>query len=121
MRLLDSNLIIYSALPEYSYLRPLVKSPDGAASTISRLEVLGFHRLDEQHKRYFEVVFTLLPLFPITDPILETAIRFRQQRKLSVGDAIIAATAYLHHLELNTRNVRDFDWIPGLQLHNPVV
>ena len=121
MRLLDSNLIIYSALPEYHYLRSLIKLPGSEASAVSRLGVLGFRRLEEQHKRYFEAVFTLLPVLPITDSVLETAILFRQQRKLSVGDAIIAATDYLHKLELNTRNTRDFDWIPGLQLHNPVL
>ena len=121
MRLLDSNLIIYSALPEYHYLRTLIKSPGSEVSAVSRLEVLGFQRLEEQHKRYFEAVFTLLPVLPITDALLETAILFRQQRKLTVGDAIIAATAYLHDLELHTRNTRDFDWIPSLKIHNPVL
>lgn len=58
MRLLDSNIIIYSALPEYSYLRPLVKSLESAASAISRLEVMGFHRLDEPSKRYFSAAVT---------------------------------------------------------------
>jgi len=95
--------------------------PDSAASAISRLEVLGFQRLDGQNKRYFEVLFALLPQFPITDSTLETAVNFWQQRKLSVGDAIIAATAYLHRLELNTRNIKDFDWIPGLRVHNPII
>lgn len=40
---------------------------------------------------------------------------------MSAGDAIIAATALHHHLELNTRNVSDFDWIPNLRIINPIV
>ncbi|WP_373515521.1 PIN domain-containing protein [Persicitalea sp.] len=93
MRIIDSNLIIYSALPEFEYLRPLLKDTDSRASAFSKLEVLGFHSLDEKSKRYFESAFYSLPLLRITDTILSVAIELRQQRKMSAGDAIIASTA----------------------------
>lgn len=38
---------------------------------------------------------------------------------MSLGDAIIAATAHLNNLELLTRNTNDFSHIPGLHLVNP--
>nr|VFJ66054.1 MAG: hypothetical protein BECKFW1821B_GA0114236_11116 [Candidatus Kentron sp. FW] len=38
-----------------------------------------------------------------------------------VGDALIAATALVHNLELATANTSDFDWIEGLDVVNPVV
>ncbi len=120
MRVLDSNLIIYSALPEFEYLRPLIKAADSRASLFSKLEVLGFHGLDAKSKRYFENVFYSLPLFQITDTILSTAIELRQQRKMSAGDAIIAATALQYDFELHTRNVSDFKWISGLKVVNPI-
>jgi len=44
----------------------------------------------------------------------------RQQRKMSVGDSIIAATAILHKLTLVTANTDDFQWIPDIQLLNPL-
>jgi len=48
------------------------------------------------------------------------AIQFRQQQSMSLGDAIIAATALEHHQTLATRNIKDFDWIDGLKVINPL-
>ena len=120
MRIIDSNLIIYSALPEFSYLRPLMKADDTYASAVSRLEVLGYQKLDDKSKKYFERLFEWIPILPITDFVLDSAISLKQQKKMSIGDAIIAATALLHDLELNTRNTLDFDWITGLKIYNPI-
>ncbi|GHB68454.1 type II toxin-antitoxin system VapC family toxin [Persicitalea jodogahamensis] len=121
MRILDSNLIIYSALPEFDYLRSLIKDKDSRASIFSKLEVLGFHGLDSKSKRYFESVFYSLPLFQITDAVLSSAIGLRQQHKMSAGDAVIAATALHYNFELHTRNVEDFKWISGLRIVNPIL
>jgi toxin FitB len=121
MRILDSNLIIYSALPEFAYLRPLMKDPDSHVSAFSKVEVLGFHKLDEKSKNYFESVFYSLTILPITDDLLDDAIAIRQQRKMSAGDALIAATALQYDLEVYTRNVTDFNWIPNLRVFNPIL
>ena len=40
---------------------------------------------------------------------------------MSLGDAIIAATALELETELITRNVADFSHIPGLKIINPFV
>ena len=48
-----------------------------------------------------------------------THVALRQQRKMSLGDALIAGTALLHGLTLVTRNAEDFHWIQGLSLLNP--
>lgn len=40
---------------------------------------------------------------------------------MSLGDAVIAATAVQRGLTLVTRNTKDFDWIEGLELVNPFV
>jgi len=39
--------------------------------------------------------------------------------KLSVPDALIAATALSNNTPLYTLNIKDFQFIPGLQLHKP--
>ncbi|MBK9017493.1 MAG: PIN domain-containing protein [Saprospiraceae bacterium] len=71
-------------------------------------------------KDYLERVFKKKSPLPITPAIIDKAIELRQQRKMSAGDAIHAATALMNNLELNTRNVADFSWIEGLQVVNPI-
>jgi predicted nucleic acid-binding protein len=47
------------------------------------------------------------------------AIETRLNHKLSLGDAIIAATAINHKLTLVTRNIKDFEKVKHLKLLNP--
>jgi predicted nucleic acid-binding protein len=47
-------------------------------------------------------------------------INLRQQRKMSLGDALIAATCLEHNEPLATANVDDFKWIAGLDVVNPL-
>ncbi|WNB75157.1 hypothetical protein [Methylomonas koyamae] len=56
-------------------------------SEISRLEVLGYHRLTETDKRDFRRMFNTLMVYPISSVVIDSAIHLRQQRKISVGDA----------------------------------
>ena len=38
---------------------------------------------------------------------------------MTLGDALVAATALTHQETLITRNVKDFDWIDNLKVVNP--
>jgi len=51
--------------------------------------------------------------------VIGKAIQLRQHKKISVGDAIIAATALLYHTVLLTVNVQDFEFFNGLEVENP--
>lgn len=117
--LLDSNIIIYSAQPEYANLRELIAETSPAVSALSYLEVLGYHQLTEQQRQYFEAFFQAAEVLPISEEVLIQAVALRQQRRMSLGDAIIAGTALVHELTLITRNVNDFQWITELNLLNP--
>jgi len=121
MYLLDSNILIYSAKTEYAFLRNYIASTTAvsAVSVATIIEVLGFHRLVPEDKTYFESCFALLQVFEVTQLISDRAVVIRQSQKLSLGDAIIAATALVHHCELVTRNTNDFNAITGLRLVNP--
>ena len=120
--LLDSNIIIYSAVPEYiSLLSPYTSNEQNAASLLTKVEVLGFHRLQSEDKERFQRVFSSLSLIPIDVDTIEQAIELRSQKKMSLGDAVIAATAVQRELPLVTRNTKDFDWIDDLELVNPFV
>ena len=118
--LLDRNIIIYAAKPEYRSLQTLIATHAPAVSAISRVEVLGYHLLNEHDRLNFEDFFAASTVLPISDSVLSKAIELRQTRKLKLGDALIAGTALVHGLTLITRNVADFGWIEGLLLLNPL-
>lgn len=117
--LLDSNIIIYAAEPNADDLRALIARESPAVSAISYVEVVGFHRLQPQEKAFLEAFFTAAETLPLNQPVLDQAVALRQQRRIGLGDALIAATALVHHRTLVTRNTADFAWIPDLYLLDP--
>jgi predicted nucleic acid-binding protein len=88
---------------------------------ITQIEVLGFHRLDDKAKQYFISCFQFIRLIDINDDIIDNAIKLRQQRKMSLGDAIIAATALCYNATVLTRNIDDFAVISNLKVINPIL
>ncbi|MBN4003865.1 type II toxin-antitoxin system VapC family toxin [Nostoc sp. LPT] len=117
--LLDSNIIIYSAQPENVQLRELIAKYAPAVSALSYLEVLGYHLLKEEQRQYFEEFFQVAQVLPISEDVLNQAVILRQQKRMTLGDAIIAGTALVYGLTLITRNTDDFRWIPQVKLWNP--
>lgn len=118
--LLDSNAIIYSIKPEFAKLRKLIAENGPAVSAISYIEVLGYHRLTKSDERDFVDFFDTARIIPVSQAVLEQAVTLRQQRKMSLGDSIIAAAAIVNGLTLITANTADFKWIPSLKLLNPL-
>lgn len=110
--LLDSNILIDGAQPAHHALRRLIRDRDCSVSVISRIEVLGFHRLAPDERIALEV-------FPLSEAVTLEAIRLRQRRSMTLGDAVIAATALVQARTLATRDTPDFDAIPGLTVWNP--
>ena len=118
--ILDSNIIIYAVLPDNERLRQWCFQQTIWVSEITRLEVLGYHKLNEPDRRDFVQLFALTRIYPVSSMIIDGAITLRQQRKMSLGDAIIAATALEYRQTLVTRNVNDFARIEGLKVVNPM-
>jgi len=117
--LLDSNIIIYAAQPEYVQLRRFIAERSPAVSAISYVEVLGYHRLSDHDRQYFEQFFHVARVLPISQAVLDQAVTLRQRKKMTLGNALIAGTALVHRLTLVTRNTDDFRWIQELILLNP--
>ncbi len=117
--LLDSNIIIYSTSPDHPTLAQFIEDHAPLASAISYVESLGFHRLTDRDRLLLERFFARARMLSIDGSVLHRAVLLRQQRKTSLGDSIVAATALVHDLTLVTRNVDDFRWIAGLRLLNP--
>ena len=116
--LLDSNAIIYSVKPESDPLRQLIAEHNPSVSAISYVEVLGYHQLTASDKEDFIDFFKTAKIISVSQPMLEKAVALRQQRRMSLGDSIIAATALLNDLTLVTANIADFHWIDNIKLKN---
>ena len=85
-------------------------------SIITRIEVLGWHRLSAVEESGLREFLSRVETLALDDAVVTRAITLRQERKMGLGDAIIAATVLVHGLALMTRNVDDFKHIPGLDL-----
>lgn len=59
-------------------------------------------------------------MLPIDPGVLEQAVRLRRRKRMSLGDALVAATALVHRLTLVTHNVGDFTWISELTVLDPL-
>lgn len=115
---LDSNIIIYSVMPEYTKVRSFLKEKESElkVSAITKLEVLGYHKLSSEDKELFEGFFQTITVLPVSNYVIENAIILKQQRIISLGDSLIAATALLNNEKLFTNNVEDFSGISGLSI-----
>ena len=119
--LVDSNIIIYAAQPEHSFLQDFIEEHAPSVSAISYVEVVGYHKLTAEDRQHFEEFFASAGVLPVSDGVIKQAAQLRQQRKMALADAIVAGTALQYQKTLITRNTGDFDWVPGLKLLNPFV
>ena len=118
--LLDSNIIIYAAQAEHATLRQFIADHTPAVSVISYIEVLGYHRLSEEDRQFLDRFFHATEVLPVSDAVVQWAVRFRQRRRMTLGDAIVAGTAVGHGRTLITHNVDDFCWISEIKLLDPL-
>lgn len=93
---------------------------DPSYSIISRVEVLGFARLQPIEKQAITELLDDLRIIYLNPSCYEIAIILKQQRKMSLGDALIAATCIENNKILATRNVADFEWIENIEVLNPL-
>jgi len=99
--------------------RILEQTPGFYFSSVSKIETLGykdltdfgFKRLSRLFSRGFEI--------PLTEQIVGKAIALRRERKMTLGDAIIGASALHYGLTLATRNTIDFRHLQTLKILNP--
>lgn len=123
MLLIDTNIVI-----DYLRQKPLAVAfvnqygkDNLALSPIVVMEIFQgvLDKVDFQRTRKALNGFKVLDLDPA---IAQLAMQLQQQYILShhigIPDALIAATALVYNLELRTYNLKDFRFIPGIQVSN---
>lgn len=118
--LIDSNLIIYATQPQHQALRDWLVAHASHYSAITRLETLGYPNLRDAEQQAIVNILDQMELLMVGNVTVELAIALRRQRKMTLGDALIAATCLEHQLPLASANEKDFTWIDGLVVHNPL-
>ena len=117
--LLDSNILIYGAKGANPALDAILDRTDLAAASITRIETLGFHRLSSLEQQWLETAFERMTILLLDESVAARSITLRQERKMGLADAIIAATALVHQMPLVTRNTGDFKHVARLKLIDP--
>lgn len=118
MLVLDTNIFIYLAKGTL----PVQKLAEGdlAFPSVSKIEALGYANITVAEQSYLEALFAECQQLDLNEAVVQRAIRLRQQIKISLGDAIVAATALEYDSELWTANEGDFARVDGLKVYNPL-
>jgi predicted nucleic acid-binding protein len=80
--LLDSNIIIY--LSNDPSLESFFRGKELYTSIISKIEVLGFHKISELQKKELEDFFDSIIVLELSSSIADKSIALRQQRNISL-------------------------------------
>jgi len=117
--LLDTNIIIGAAKPGGEFLIRFLRDPNACFSIITRIESLGFHQLAADEESQIKESIALLAELPLDEDIAARTIALRRDKRMKLGDAIIAATALEYRLTLVTCNTSDFRHISELNIIDP--
>jgi predicted nucleic acid-binding protein len=120
---LDTNVLIYfldDAL-EGSVLQRVEQAMRASAkvSVMTRMEVLGWQGHTAESRARARALLDQLDEIALTSPVVERVIEIRSSVAIKLPDAIIAASAMVENLSLMTRNIADFERVPGLVLVDP--
>lgn len=121
--LADTNVLIdlvLGRLPAASaaWLDARLAAEQVAMSVVTRIELLTKTQPADEYATMLALVRSVQVL-PLDEPVIQQTIALRQQHRVKLPDAIIAATALTHGQPLLTRNVVDFRRVAGLVLIDP--
>lgn len=112
--LIDSDILIDHLRKEQTALEYIRQKIDAGSplfiSVISRIEILSGARKgeDETIRSLFDILTSVNVDLAIADEAGEYLSKFRKSHALSIGDAVIAATAKEMGMKLITRNIKHY-------------
>ena len=101
MKLLDTNIVIYL---QKGLLATELPADDYGISIITEMELRSAPGLSEEDQQWIIKCIQDVKVFALTPTIKENAIQIRQNKKVKLPDAIVAATAMTHETELLTND-----------------
>lgn len=121
--LADSNAVIdlvLGRLPAASadWLDQQLRQNTVAVSVVARIELLT-KTVPAAEYALMQAFVRSVEVLPLDEPVTRQTIQLRQQHRIKLPDAIIAATALVHALPLLTRNTADFQKVAGLMVLDP--
>ena len=114
----DTNIFIYIANGTLG--EDIVGHEPIIYPSIVRIEALGYSKIRSIEEQRVRELLSTLTMVPLSETVIELAIKLRQAKKMNLGDAIVAATALENNSLLWTVNTQDFDHIDNLGLLNPL-
>ena len=123
--LIDTNIIIYylnNKIPanQTDFIESVFKSSFNI-STITKIELLEWHKINNDIKAKIEKFLRNSKVFYIDSEVENTSIKIKKTHKIQIPDAIIAATAIINNFTLITRNSKDFKELHNLKIKNPFI
>ncbi|KAA8482421.1 hypothetical protein BDE36_3477 [Arcticibacter tournemirensis] len=113
----------------------LIHSFNGRDDTVSRLRQIGLDQIAlsvitvmelyqgmgnktelarmKRKIKYFDIVEIDIAISRLATELIE---KFKLSHGLQIPDALIGATSVIHNIPLYTYNVKDFNFIPGIEL-----
>ncbi len=114
----DTNIIIYIANGTLG--EDIIGNETIICPTIVHIESLGYPSIKSIEEQRVRELLSTLTAVPLTNSIIERAIKLRQGKKMSLGDSIVAATVLENNSKLWTANTKDFENIDDLDIYNPI-
>ena len=121
MILLDTNVLIYlrNGQLDDDIVQSLRTMKLDTCNVIIA-EILGYPITKINDAKFFNLLFATMHNYPFDSAVTVKVIELKRTTSIRLPDAIIAATALVHDLELWTHNTSDFKNIPNLKLFDPI-
>jgi predicted nucleic acid-binding protein len=107
--LIDTNVVIDhfgNKLPEKG--KKFLNTVEPIVFAVTQIETLGWLNATKDQLTPLYTFMEFAKILAIDEQTVEKTISLRQIKKITLGDAIIAATALVHDLTLITHNTSDF-------------
>lgn len=118
--LIDTNAIIdfcNGKIPENGRIFLLNITPE--ISIITHIELFATKNITQSEYELLQKFVSFSKIHSVDKSLVDITINIRQEYKIKLPDAIIAATALANDFTLISRNTKDFQGITDLKYINP--